>query len=76
MAKPKKYSYKEVQLIARSASENVLLGVLAVLVDRNKYRDQKLVDFMREVAFVMKNEDLINRQDLRDIILKYGGAKV
>lgn len=74
--KQKMYTFKEVEMIAKRSSENVLLGVLAVLVDRHKYRDQKLEDFMKEVAFVMRNPDLVNRQDLRDIILKYGNARV
>ena len=76
MAKPKRYTYKEVELISRRACDNVLLGVVAVLVDRYKFRDEKLEQFMKEVAFTMNNRDLVNRQDLKDIILKYGNAKM
>lgn len=76
MAKPKTYTYKEVELISRRACDNVLLGVVAVLVDRYKFRDEKLEKFMKEVAFTMNNRDIVNRQELKDIILKYGNAKM
>lgn len=76
MAKPKTYTYKEVELISRRACDNVLLGVVAVLVDRYKFRGEKLEKFMKEVAFTMNNRDLVNRQELKDIILKYVNAKM
>lgn len=72
-----KYTYKMVQKIAKRSTENTLYIVLAVLVDKHKFGEEKITQFMKDVAFGSRSlGEYVNRQDLKDIIEKHTGLDV
>lgn len=63
------YSLKEVRILREKAAADTLYIVAAVLSDKHKFNEKKILDFISDVRFAANSKD-VNMQEIKDIMKK------
>lgn len=63
------YSLKEVRILRENAAADTLYIAAAVLSDKHKFNEKKILDFISDVRFAANSKD-VNMQEIKDIMKK------